>query len=164
MYKPLQEDEKVKLNNQNLKGETDNLIEVHRVGDEILIERTEPDEEGVIYKPRITSLEIIPKYTNLFVCVHPFVLHGYRIHHSLKDCLSSMFTFHNETLNIWTHLVPFFAFLVLFFYNFFGKNSLTSIRTFRVIKTRWNYIPLHFHICSIIFIFLYSPYFLLPFK
>ncbi len=122
MYKPLQEEGKSILEVEEFKADSQNLIEVQRVGDEILIEGTEPNYEGIIYKPTITSLENIPKYTNLFVCVHPFILHGYRIHHTLKDCFWSLFTLHNESLNIWTHLVPFFAFMILIIYNLCGKH------------------------------------------
>jgi hypothetical protein len=64
--------------------------------------------------PIITSLDKLPKYTNFFISVHPFIFHGYRIHHSIKHCVFSIFTLHNETLNIWTHLIPFITFLIVF--------------------------------------------------
>eukprot|EP00128_Syssomonas_multiformis_P000102 Colp12_sorted_trinity150504_noHs@18609 len=33
-----------------------------------------------------------------------YIKHGYRHEHTIKDCLVSLFTLHNETLNVWTHL------------------------------------------------------------
>ena len=93
-------------------------VEVERIGDEILLEgmysRIYIDKPSEIRKATITSLDKIHKYSNLFICVHPFILNGYRIHHTLKDCVASLFTLHNETLNIWTHLVPFLGFLAIF--------------------------------------------------
>jgi len=37
-----------------------------------------------------------------------FILTGYRTEHTVFDCLKSIFSIHNETLNIWTHLLAFF--------------------------------------------------------
>jgi adiponectin receptor len=39
-----------------------------------------------------------------------FILHGYRAGYTLKMCLRSLLTLHNETMNVWTHLVGFFFF------------------------------------------------------
>lgn len=38
----------------------------------------------------------------------PFILTGYRPTMSIKNTICSLFTCHNETCNIWTHLIPFF--------------------------------------------------------
>lgn len=130
MYKPLEEENSV-MDSQIIKDETQNLIEYQRIGDQILIDGTEINESGLENKPTITSLDNIPKYTNLFVCVHPFIFHGYRIHHSLKDCLCSLFTLHNESLNIWTHLVPFFSFIFLIIHNIVC-NFIFYFRSFRI--------------------------------
>eukprot|EP01080_Neovahlkampfia_damariscottae_P011826 gene11826-5157_t len=43
-----------------------------------------------------------------------YIQSGYRIGHSFKDCLFSLFTMHNETINIWTaifSLLPFLYFM-----------------------------------------------------
>ncbi|KAI4344193.1 hypothetical protein L6164_011444 [Bauhinia variegata] len=42
-----------------------------------------------------------------------FVLHYYRANWPLKQALLSIFRWHNETLNVWTHLMGFFLFLGL---------------------------------------------------
>lgn len=37
---------------------------------------------------------------------NPFITTGYRIgFHSLKQALTSLFMWHNETINVWTHLL-----------------------------------------------------------
>jgi hypothetical protein len=132
-----EEEERIELNPKNYKLEPTG-IEVERIGDQILIEgflskgvyQIEEKDENVSQmfekKATITSLDCIHKYSNMFICVHPFIFHGYRIHHTLKDCILSIFSFHNESLNIWTHLVPFIAFLFIFIYHFTG-NKLYKI-------------------------------------
>ena len=41
-------------------------------------------------------------------CYHIlFVDHGYRSSHSFYDAVMSLFTMHNETMNIWSHLIGF---------------------------------------------------------
>jgi adiponectin receptor len=42
----------------------------------------------------------------------PFVWTHYRAHLTLRACGSSIFMIHNQTVNIWTHLLPAMAFLV----------------------------------------------------
>lgn len=45
-----------------------------------------------------------------------YILRHYRSEWPLKQVLLSMFTIHNETLNVWTHLVGFFIFLCFTIY------------------------------------------------
>lgn len=75
------------------------------------------EEEG----PKIISLDEVPMFRKLFIQVHPFILNGYRIHHEIKDCFLSVFKLHNETLNIWTHMLPFIGFIVLLTYLFISN-------------------------------------------
>ncbi len=44
---------------------------------------------------------------------NPYIWSGYRTQLGHFDCLKSVFSFHNETLNIWTHLIGFLIFLAL---------------------------------------------------
>ena len=67
--------------------------------------------------PRIISLAQIPHYSNFFITVHPFILTGYRIHYSLKDCINSIFSMHNETTNIWSHFLSLIGFILLILFN-----------------------------------------------
>eukprot|EP00474_Spongospora_subterranea_P009270 CRZ09728.1 hypothetical protein [Spongospora subterranea] len=46
---------------------------------------------------------------------NPHIAGGYRVHFSWRLCVRSMFRLHNETLNVWTHLIGFFIFLFLLF-------------------------------------------------
>lgn len=45
-----------------------------------------------------------------------YILGHYRSEWPMKQILLSMFTIHNETLNVWTHLIGFFLFLALTIY------------------------------------------------
>lgn len=46
-----------------------------------------------------------------------FILGHYRAEWPLKQIFMSIFTLHNETLNVWTHLIGFFLFLTLTIYS-----------------------------------------------
>ena len=102
-------------NNNYFKNEAANISEkqVNKTGKR----KNYIEEEG----PKIISLDQVPLFRKLFISVHPFVLNGYRIHHTFKDCFLSMFKLHNETLNIWTHFLPFWGFLILAI-NLFSSN------------------------------------------
>jgi len=50
-----------------------------------------------------------PKY----LLHNEYVMTGYRVNYSLKKCILSIFKYHNETLNIWTHLLGFLLFFIL---------------------------------------------------
>eukprot|EP00736_Rhodelphis_marinus_P005841 Rmarinus@m.29315 len=39
--------------------------------------------------------------------------HGYRVNHSVSQCITSLFSLHNETVNVWSHLVPGIVFIYL---------------------------------------------------
>ncbi|KAG0174623.1 hypothetical protein DFQ30_003611 [Apophysomyces sp. BC1015] len=47
-----------------------------------------------------------------------YVLTGYRFYQSNRDCLKSIFMLHNETMNIWSHLLGFIFFACLSVYSF----------------------------------------------
>lgn len=51
---------------------------------------------------------------------NPYILKGYRMSYSTFMCLRSVFAIHNETLNIWTHLIGFVLFVIAiaFFFTF----------------------------------------------
>jgi adiponectin receptor len=57
--------------------------------------------------PLITRVEEAPRWLR-----QPFILHGYRICHTIIQSILSIFTWHNETVNIWTHLVPTILFIL----------------------------------------------------
>lgn len=58
---------------------------------------------------RLLLLEELPKDRR----ENEYVLSGYRFYRSTKDCLRSLFRLHNETMNIWSHLLGFVFFSCL---------------------------------------------------
>lgn len=48
--------------------------------------------------------------------VNPHIVKGYRFTTSKVECLTSMFTFSNELVNIWSHLIGLFVVLCIAFY------------------------------------------------
>ena len=62
----------------------------------------------------------------MIVCTSPFV--GYRVDFTPRLCLYSLFRLHNETLNVYTHLVPSFVFLMTW-YGYYTISSLFDTLT-----------------------------------
>ncbi|KAL9461247.1 hypothetical protein AB3S75_004279 [Citrus x aurantiifolia] len=62
-----------------------------------------------------------------------FIIGHYRSEWPLKQTLLSIFTIHNETLNVWTHLIGFFIFLALTIY--------TAMKAPRVVDLHSLHIP-----------------------
>lgn len=58
-------------------------------------------------KPRHKS------YVDIFYRI-PYIDTGYRVNYSLGECIKSIFTLHNETWNIWSHLLPSIGLLIYF--------------------------------------------------
>ncbi|KAG0033210.1 hypothetical protein BGZ82_006211 [Podila clonocystis] len=59
-----------------------------------------------------------------------YILSGYRFLSSNYECFRSIFYIHNESGNIWTHLVGFFYFIIVGIYFFFsGSNPYLSHQT-----------------------------------
>lgn len=47
-----------------------------------------------------------------------FIVTGYRAYYSAKQCFSSIFRVHNETMNIWTHMLGFFLYVAMLLISF----------------------------------------------
>jgi predicted membrane channel-forming protein YqfA (hemolysin III family) len=62
-------------------------------------------------------------------CKNEYIRAGYRGRLDFHACVKSLLDYHNETLNIWTHLIGFFIFFglfirdVFFVYPSFEKDS-----------------------------------------
>ncbi|XP_045812162.1 heptahelical transmembrane protein 4 isoform X2 [Trifolium pratense] len=71
-----------------------------------------------------------------FLRDNEYILGHYRSEWPMKQVLLSIFTIHNETLNVWTHLIGFFLFLALTIYtamqvpNVIDLNSLQHLPDF----------------------------------
>lgn len=61
---------------------------------------------------------------------NPFILTGYRGNLKYIECLQSVFEFHNETLNIWTHLLGFVFFAGIFIRDLLYLSPLQTEVTF----------------------------------
>ena len=69
------------------------------------------DEE--LEKPRIGTFEEAPAFSKTNI----YIRNGYRINHkTYKDAIWSLLTIHNESVNIWSHLIGAILFLVCIFY------------------------------------------------
>ncbi|KAH9578247.1 AdipoR/hemolysin-III-related [Trypanosoma melophagium] len=47
-----------------------------------------------------------------------YIISGYRVNYTTHMCLRSIFSLHNETFNIWTHLIGYVIFIVVIFFFF----------------------------------------------
>lgn len=60
-----------------------------------------------------------------------YILGHYRSEWPLKQVILSIFTIHNETLNVWTHLIGFFLFLSLTIYTAMRVPEVVDLRSFQ---------------------------------
>jgi adiponectin receptor len=57
--------------------------------------------------------EFVPPWADV-----PYINVGYRINHTHKDCVHSLLSLHNETCNVWTHILGIIIFSFLFVYRY----------------------------------------------
>lgn len=62
-----------------------------------------------------------------YLADNSYIRSGYRLHYSTRDCILSLFELHNETLNVWTHIVGSFIFLMLMAYLALSSQALSPL-------------------------------------
>ena len=128
------------------------LFQKRKESQVIIINNNQPspiEQPNIIStEAQIISLDKIHNYSNIFIAVHPFIMNGYRIHHNIKDCLISIFKIHNETFNIWSHLISFIIFLVLSI-SIFSNNKTETNHTIMI--TIYMISTMNCFICSSIY-------------
>ncbi|ORC90330.1 adiponectin receptor protein 1 [Trypanosoma theileri] len=68
-------------------------------------------------------IDQVPKH----LADNKYIISGYRFDYTTRMCFRSIFSLHNETFNIWTHLVGYMAFLVVITI-FFAVVLIPSLR------------------------------------
>ncbi|KAF3627682.1 Heptahelical transmembrane protein ADIPOR3 [Capsicum annuum] len=61
----------------------------------------------------------------------------------VKQALLSVFTIHNETLNVWTHLIRFFLFLVLTIYTAVKVPDIVDLQALQNLREKLKNVDLH---------------------
>ncbi|KAL5753156.1 hypothetical protein ACOSP7_023325 [Xanthoceras sorbifolium] len=78
-----------------------------------------------------------------FLKDNEYILGHYRSEWPLKQVFLSMFTIHNETLNVWTHLIGFFLFLALTIYTAMKVPKVVDLHSLQHIPDAWKKADLH---------------------
>ncbi|KAI3881891.1 hypothetical protein MKX03_008864 [Papaver bracteatum] len=99
------------------------------VREEIMLKK----ENKNYYQTRLLKFEELPNYMK----DNEFILDYYRCEWPLKDIFLSVFSLHNETLNIWTHLGGFLIFLSLTMLSLIGSTPSFLSGFSRSIQKPW---------------------------
>lgn len=87
-------------------------------------------------KAKIVGVHLVPEWLQ----DNKYLIRGYRVdHHRKRDLFKSLFSVHNETVNIWTHLLGSLTFIgisvyILFFSELPGKIFLEFMEKFKKIN------------------------------
>ena len=89
-------------------------------------------------RPRLGTFADAPKYLQ----DNEYIVKGYRIDYGVADIFKSLIAFHNETINIWSHLLGSLIFVFLIIYvSIFVSQRITDLTDFLVgtIATSYSY-------------------------
>ena len=87
-----------------------------------------PDDDHEV--AHLTTYDKIP----LWQKDNPYILGYYRVHYSTRQCLKSVFQIHNETTNVWTHLIGVLLFIPLIIYAFTGVIAVKAAEHYIVVS------------------------------
>jgi adiponectin receptor len=77
--------------------------------------RRNKKEENPEKQKRLDSYTSLADEGFAYLGDNSYIHHGYRLHYSVSECFHSLFELHNETINVWTHLIGSLIFFTLFF-------------------------------------------------
>lgn len=75
---------------------------------------------------RLHTFERLHQEGFAYLADNSYIRSGYRLNYSVRDCVLSLFELHNETLNVWTHMVGSFIFLTLMLYLALASDGLAA--------------------------------------
>ncbi|KAJ6231859.1 adiponectin receptor protein [Anaeramoeba flamelloides] len=100
--------------NLNLEDRTNGLNKIDKDNVEQDNKQNPKLKENLIWNSKLKEYAQLPDWLKF----NEFINGGYRLHFTIKDTLSSIFEIHNETINIWTHLLATMVFVYCIYYVF----------------------------------------------
>ncbi|KAF9550867.1 hypothetical protein EC957_011414 [Mortierella hygrophila] len=124
------EDKYVELEQTSFERMDDAMDMLEKVDSRAIIDYTidtidAPRRAALAGAKRLLRFEELPEQWQ----ENKYILSGYRFLSSKTQCFQSIFYVHNESGNIWTHLLGFFYFLAVGIYFFSGSNPYFSTTT-----------------------------------
>ncbi|KAG9067960.1 hypothetical protein KI688_011551 [Linnemannia hyalina] len=124
------EDKYVELEQTSFERMDDAMDMLEKVDSRAIIDYTidtidAPRRAALAGAKRLLRFEELPEQWQ----ENKYILSGYRFLSSKTQCFKSIFYVHNESGNIWTHLLGFFYFLAVGIYFFSGSNPYFSTTT-----------------------------------
>nr|CCA17357.1 adiponectin receptor protein putative [Albugo laibachii Nc14] len=68
------------------------------------------------------SFDVLHEEGFAYLADNSYIRSGYRLNYTVRDCVLSLFQLHNETLNVWTHMIGSLIFLGLIVYLIMYEN------------------------------------------
>uniref|UniRef100_K3XC53 Adiponectin receptor protein n=1 Tax=Globisporangium ultimum (strain ATCC 200006 / CBS 805.95 / DAOM BR144) TaxID=431595 RepID=K3XC53_GLOUD len=77
-----------------------------------------------VHMTKLHTFERLHQEGFAYLADNSYIRSGYRLNYSVRDCFLSLFELHNETLNVWTHIIGSFIFLSLMMYLTLSSSAL----------------------------------------